>query len=245
MKPAAGFDAKPVEHEQILELEPGQPEYRVLIVEDEPENWMVLQRLLKNAGFQVRVAENGETGVEEFREWRPQFIWMDLRMPLMDGIETTKRIRALDGGQDVRIAAVTASGLESDRSEVLAAGVDDYVRKPYRPEMIFDCMRRHLGVRYRRAHTIPERRQDRTPALSADTIAQLPAPLRIKLRNAVVSLDARLISEVIREVAEQDAVLGSALARYAEKLAYSPILKAVDGVEEVSGGEQRLAAVGY
>ncbi len=60
----------------------------------------------------------------------------------------------------------------------------------------------------------------------------LPAPLRIKLRNAVVSLDARLMSEVIREIAEQDAVLGSTLARYTDKLAYSPILKAVDGVEE-------------
>ena len=106
------------------------------------------------------MAENGETGVDEFREWRPQFIWMDLRMPVMDGIEATKRIRVLDGGQDVKIAAVTASGLDSHRSEVLAAGLDDYVRKPYRPDEIFDCMRRHLGVRYRRAHTIPERRQD-------------------------------------------------------------------------------------
>ena len=82
------------------------------------------------------------------------------------------------------------------------------MRKPYRPDEIFDCMARHLGVRYRRAHTIPERRRDGAPALLADTIAQLPAPLRIKLRNAVVSLDARLISEVIREIAEQDAVLG-------------------------------------
>ena len=74
---------------QVLGLEPGQPEYRILMVEDEPENWMVLERLLENAGFQVRVAENGETGVETFREWRPQFIWMDLRMPVMDGIEAT------------------------------------------------------------------------------------------------------------------------------------------------------------
>ena len=127
---------------------------------------MVLQRLLENAGFQVRVAENGETGVEELRKWHPQFIWMDLRMPIMDGIETTKRIRVLDGGKDVRIVAVTASGHESHRSEVLAAGVDDYVRKPYRPEMIFDCMRRHLGVRYRRAHTIPERQDKGSGTLS-------------------------------------------------------------------------------
>ena len=72
-------------------------------------------------------------------------------MPVMDGIEAVRRIRLLDGGRDVKIAAVTASGLDSQRNEVLAAGLDDYVSKPYRPEEIFDCMARHLGVRYRRA----------------------------------------------------------------------------------------------
>jgi CheY-like chemotaxis protein len=208
-------------------------EYRILIVEDEPENWMVLQRLLENAGFHVRVAQNGETGVEEFREWRPQFIWMDLRMPLMDGIEAAKRIRALDGGQDVKIAAVTASGLESHRSEVLAAGVDDYVRKPYRPKEIFDCMGRHLGVRYRHADTVPER-EDGMPVINADSVAHLPAALRIKLRSALMTLDATQISEVIAQVVEQDATLGSAMARCAEKIAYSPILQAVDAVREES-----------
>ena len=80
------FEAKPAAaRERILGLEAGQPEYRILVVEDEPENWMVLERLLRDAGFQVRVAENGEQGVESFREWRPHFIWMDLRMPVMDG----------------------------------------------------------------------------------------------------------------------------------------------------------------
>lgn len=233
VKPAEEFEAKPVGYEQVFGLEPGQSDYRVLIVEDEPENWMVLQRLLENAGFQVRVAENGKTAVEGFREWRPQFIWMDLRMPLMDGIETTKRIRALDGGEEVRIAAVTASGLESHRSEVLAAGVDDYVRKPYRPQEIFDCMRRLLGVRYRHADTVPER-EDRMQALNAEAVGQLPAPLRMKLRSALVTLDASQISEVVREVGEQDAALGFAMARYAEKFAYSPILKAVHAVKEES-----------
>ena len=172
--------------------------------------------------------------MEKFREWRPQFIWMDLRMPLMDGIEATKRIRALDGGQEVKIAAATASGFDSDRSEVLAAGLDDYVRKPYRPEEIFDCMRRHLGVRYRRPDRVPERREDRRPALPVDAIAQLPTALRIKLRSALVTLNTTLILETIREVTEQDAVLGSVLARYAEKLAYSPILNAIDAVKEES-----------
>ena len=83
---------------------------------------MVLERLLTEAGFQVRVAENGEQGVESFREWRPQFIWMDLRMPVMDGIEATQRIRNLDGGRDVKIVAVTASGFESQTERGAGSG---------------------------------------------------------------------------------------------------------------------------
>ncbi|HEX7424345.1 MAG TPA: response regulator [Terriglobales bacterium] len=65
-------------------------------------------------------------------------MWMDLRMPVMDGIEATRRIRALEGGRDVKIAAVTASGYVSRWSDVLAAGLDDYVAKPYRPDEIFE-----------------------------------------------------------------------------------------------------------
>ena len=63
---------------QIVGLAPGQPEYRILIVEDKRENWLLLQRLLRDAGFQVQVAEDGAQGIEMFRTWRPHLIWMDM-----------------------------------------------------------------------------------------------------------------------------------------------------------------------
>jgi signal transduction histidine kinase/ligand-binding sensor domain-containing protein/CheY-like chemotaxis protein len=227
------FETKPFGRERILGLEPDQPEHRILIVEDEPENWMVLQRLLENAGFQVRVAENGENALAIFRQWRPQFIWMDLRMPGMNGIEAVQRIRVLEGGRDAKIVAVTASGFESQRNDVLASGLDDYVRKPYRPDEIFQCMARHLGIRYRCAHA-PLQPEAQISALSPVAIALLPAALRIKLRNALMTLDSKVISETINEVAEHDAVLGSVLAQYANTCSYSPILNAVNAVKEQS-----------
>ena len=135
--------------------EPGEPEHRILIVEDDGENRLLLERLLQNAGFQVRVAGDGEQGVELSRTWRPHFVWMDLRMPGMGGVEAARQIRALEGGRDVKIVAVSASVFASERSGVLAAGLDDFVGKPYRPGEIFDCMARHLGVRYRVNGTAP------------------------------------------------------------------------------------------
>ena len=83
---------------RIFGLEPGQPEYRVLIVEDQEENWLLLQGLLENAGFQVQVAEDGADGIDKFLTWEPHFIWMDWRLPDMDGLDVTRRIRALYGG---------------------------------------------------------------------------------------------------------------------------------------------------
>ena len=133
----------------MIGLEPGQPDYRVLIVEDQEENWLLLERLLQTVGFQVRVANDGRQGVEMFQMWRPHFIWMDIRLPVLSGSEAATRIRQLDGGEEVKIVAVTASAFTSQRDEVLKAGFDDFLRKPYRSQEVFDCMARHLGVRYR------------------------------------------------------------------------------------------------
>ena len=135
-------------------LEPGQPEWRVLIVDDDPENTMIMEQMLRRAGFQVRVARSGAAAIEVFREWRPQFIWMDLRMPEISGTEAARRIREMEGGREVKIAGLTAAAFASEEDEVLAAGMDDFVRKPYHADKIFDCMARQLGVRYRHIQTV-------------------------------------------------------------------------------------------
>jgi signal transduction histidine kinase/ligand-binding sensor domain-containing protein/CheY-like chemotaxis protein len=126
-----------------------QPEWRVLLVEDDAENATALKQMLHRAGFQVRLAVSGMAGIEAFQAWRPQFLWMDLRMPEMSGVETARRIRELPEGRNVKISAITASAFVSEREQVLSAGMDDFVRKPYYPEEIFLCMERHLGLRYR------------------------------------------------------------------------------------------------
>jgi signal transduction histidine kinase/ActR/RegA family two-component response regulator len=211
----------------IIGLAPGQPDYRILVVEDRRENWLLLQRILEAAGFHVRVAQNGADGVEMFRTWRPHFIWMDVRLPVMSGLKAARCIRALEGGQGVKIAAMTASTFIDQRREVLAAGLDDFVRKPYRPGDIFDCMARHLGVRYL-YRVAPLATQEPASAPQPDALAALPRDLRGHLKDAVISLDVRRIASMIDRVAERDAALGRMLASCAEGFAYTAILNALD-----------------
>src|ERR1700757_4002476 len=100
-------------------------------------------RLLEAAGFEVMVAENGFGGIDKFSRWRPHFIWMDWRLPDMDGLQVTRRIRALNGGKDVKIAIFSAFAFSGYRDEALAAGIDDFVSKPFQPEEVFDCLARN------------------------------------------------------------------------------------------------------
>ncbi len=129
----------------VIGLEPGQPDYRILIV-DHRESWLLLLRLLQTVGFNVHVVEDGERAVEAFQAWRPHFIWMDIRLPVMSGLEAARRIRQIEGDvRDVKIVAATAPAFSSQREEVLKSGFDDFLRKSYRPREIFDCMSYQLG----------------------------------------------------------------------------------------------------
>jgi CheY-like chemotaxis protein/nitrogen-specific signal transduction histidine kinase len=220
--------ARSGDSERIIGLEPGQPEYRVLVVDDELENSIVLERLLQSAGFPVKIASDGAQGVQMFQAWRPRFIWMDLRMPVMDGVEAASRIRALEGGRNVKIVALTASIFSGERNEVLAAGMDDLVRKPYCPGEVFDCLARHLGVRYCRGETLPTSPGE-PPAAHHQDLATLPKELRTELANAVISLDRERIARVIRRVSERNTPLGVMLMRHAEGFAYTAMLDAIEG----------------
>jgi signal transduction histidine kinase/CheY-like chemotaxis protein len=212
---------------RVARLAPGQPEYRILIVEDQAENWQLLKQLLEQAGFQVRVAENGAEGVETFQSWRPHFIWMDWRMPVMDGLEATRRIRALDGGRDVKIVALSASVLKEDREQVLTAGADDFVPKPIQFSRIYDCMAKHLEVRFISDELLTPVAIEPYSTLDREALAALPLSLRTELADALVSLDAERIGGLIHRVAELSPGLEGLLEHHVGQFQYTVILQAL------------------
>jgi signal transduction histidine kinase/ligand-binding sensor domain-containing protein/CheY-like chemotaxis protein len=220
--------------EPRIALAPGQSEYRILIVEDQRENWFLLRRVLETAGFQVRVAEDGGEAIELFKTWHPNFIWMDLRLSVMNGIEAAKRIRGLEGGLATKIVAVTASAFRSQREEVLAAGMDDFLRKPYRFGEIFDCMARHLGVRYVRGALPDAVNQDLPAIIRPEDLAALPKETLEALESAVILLDPAKIDLVVSRISQEDPAVGAALARFAARLEYTPIYNLIQSCKSAT-----------
>ena len=224
----------------VLGLLPDQPEWRILIVEDQPENALLLGRLLESAGFQVRTAVNGMEGIEQYQAWHPHFIWMDQRMPVLDGLEVTRRIRALEVGGDVKIVALTASVFAEQRGEMLEAGMDDVVHKPFRSEEIFGCLERLLGVRFRRRERAPgASATPKVPVLDRAALAALPEALRRELADALLALDTARIDALIRQIEALDAGLGQALHWQADNFDYAGIDQVLEGDEEDRGGAVR------
>ena len=214
-------------HGEVIGLAPGQPCYRILIAEDQLENQLLLDRLMTGIGLEVKMAENGERCVELFRSWRPDLIWMDRRMPVMDGEEAAKRIRLLPNGGKVKIVAVTAEVFKEQQQEMLDAGMDDFVRKPYRFDEIYDSLARQLGIRYLYRSDSPEE-QVESVVLTSEMLDGLPAALRIELRDALQELDSERIMETIRQINEVDMKLAGVLSRLADYFDYSAILKVLD-----------------
>ncbi|MTJ07973.1 GAF domain-containing protein [Anabaena sp. UHCC 0204] len=145
--------ASPLSIQGTTTITPGQ-EYRILVVEDNIANRLLLSKILKNLGFEVQEAENGEEAIALWEQWQPQLIFMDMHMPILDGYAATSQIRLrekLISNQVItptKIIAITASAFTEQRQESLDAGCDDFVSKPFRWEEILEALVKHLQVEY-------------------------------------------------------------------------------------------------
>ena len=205
---------------RVLGVADGQPRWRVLIVEDRPDNQRLLEQLMQRVGFETHIANNGEEALAAFASWHPEFIWMDMRMPVMDGYQATRRIRALPGGHLVKIAALTASAFREDRESILAAGCDEVLAKPLEEEKLFDVMERLLGVRFRyaAADTAGE-----DVAFVLD-LTQLPADLCHELAQAARQLDVEATEIAIDRIRGIDSALAEALTALLRSYRFDRIL---------------------
>jgi PAS domain S-box-containing protein len=216
-------------HGAVTGLAPGQPAYRILIAEDQHDNQLLLARMMSDLGLEVQVADNGKACIALFKEWRPDLIWMDRRMPVMDGMEATQRIRQLPGGDKVKIVAVTASAFKEQYSELMAAGMDGVVRKPYRFDEVYENLGRQLGLQFiyraEKMETPPQQ-------LSLAGLEEVALDLREQLRVVLESLDPDRIALAVDAITAVDSQLGQNLSCLVDEFRYPTILEALDSANK-------------
>jgi CheY-like chemotaxis protein len=229
---------------RIIGLAPDQPQYRILIVEDSEDSRLLLKKTLKNVGFDIREVENGKKAVEVYQAWHPDLIWMDMRMPVMDGYEATRQIKEMEKGvasdKQTRIIALTAHAFEKERREILEIGCDDFIRKPFQNQDIFQTMAKHLGVTYHYDQDVTGGRDVPTSqeeVLTSKMLAQLPEQLITDLKSAALDLDMKRVSELIEQVNSCDSSIAAALRKFADQFRLREIYEIINTTTEAGGVE--------
>jgi PAS domain S-box-containing protein len=172
---------------------------RALVVDDVEDNREVLSGFLERAGVQVGTAENGAVALDRVAASRPDIVFMDVRMPVMDGLTAVRELRARWSADPIVCVAITASGLLRQRAFYLDAGFDDFVAKPFRFDAICDCIHRHLGVEFERL-TGPAGAAELKPEEAGLEEVRLPAALRKRLLEAAQLNALTEIEAVIAEL---------------------------------------------
>lgn len=230
---ATGMAPLPMANDrQVSGLVSGQPECRILAVDDQAENRLLLVKLLAPIGFSVREADTGEAALACWQTWHPHLIWMDIRLPDINGYEVTRRIRELERANGSTsqppalptsptvIIALTAQALPDDRNQALAAGCNDYMSKPFQEDILFHKIAEHLGVQYRYTEvdqTLSEEPQLRFEPLTAADLAVMPHEWITELHQAALLCKDKAVQQLLQQIPPEQ----PSLLRRLENLAYN------------------------
>ncbi len=247
-KPATAFEMEShLPEHRVVGLKPGRgatrsQSFRILVVDDHVQNRVLLQLLLERVGFEVKTAENGRQAVDLCKKWRPQLIWMDMRMPVMDGYEATRMIQ-LDAADRQEsppiIIALTASAFNEDRDAVLAVGCNDFVRRPFRESEIFSKLQEHLDVEFTyESHETASSRIASSGGFSAENfksaIARLPASAVNELKTAIELSDMDRMTQVVTEIGMGHGALANELKELVDTYQFDRLLAFLNGTEDAS-----------
>ncbi len=173
---------------------------KILIVDDKWENRAVLINMLKPLGFNVTEAADGRDAIKQAGVFKPDLILMDLIMPVMDGLQATRKIRKLKRLKAARIIALSASVFEHNRQQSLAAGCDDFIPKPVRSEVLFKRLRTHLKLRWIYDRETSEPVETEPAAASTQPLTAPPAAIALQLNELAMMGDVQAILAKLDEL---------------------------------------------
>jgi PAS domain S-box-containing protein len=218
---------------RLLGLQPGQPTFRILVVDDKEENRHFLREMLQAVGFTTRDATNGREAVRLFEEWQPHLILMDVRMPVMSGYEAIRLIKATEKGRDTPIIAVSASVFDENREKVRQTGADDFIAKPYKHDELFQKLAAWLHADYVYAEQEELDAADRNKvgavSITGASLSKLPKEIVEQMGKAAAGGYQDHLLKLIDEVAAQDEQVAQGLRNLALGFQYERLAELLKG----------------
>jgi signal transduction histidine kinase/DNA-binding response OmpR family regulator len=204
----------------------GGHSYRILVVDDVAESRLLLNKMLSNVGFEVQEAGNGKEAISVWQSWQPHLILMDMQMPILNGYEATKQIKALSTPDtQAVIIALTASAFEEERIVILAAGCDDFMRKPFYESELLEKIAQYLSVDYiyeeidvNNLNSNPKDNNGAsiTQELTGEELEVMSPEWRRELYQAAERVDNRAIFQLIEQIPSQYSATAQKLALLVE-----------------------------
>ncbi|HLK19921.1 MAG TPA: PAS domain S-box protein [Bryobacteraceae bacterium] len=227
----AGLAIRRAEPRQVIGIRPGTPRPAILVVDDQFENRDWLMKLLGAVGFAVHGAENGESAIRTWESCRPDLILMDVHMPVMDGLEATRRIKENPAGKETLIVVLTASALEEDRRSATQSRADGFLAKPLREEDLLERVAQllHVVYDYREIGESAGPGAIKPASLNADMLRRLPVDLVVKLREATQNGNKKSLDALIQAITDsEDAGCAHALWELADKYEYDVLTRLLE-----------------
>jgi CheY-like chemotaxis protein len=228
---------------RVVAIAPNQPTYRILVADDQATNRTLLTTMLSSVGFEVREAINGEEAVEMYHSFHPHLIWMDLRMPILNGCEATHKIKTNCQGSLPIIIAVTASVFEEDKAAILSAGYDDFLIKPIQESKVFEKISEHLEVSYiyeEMTSILSEKRRFRENQWN--NLRKLSTSLICDLEYATLALDDERLNRLVSDIPSDCGELEQIIRNCLENFDYHTILEAIKSVKSERFAHSHLSS---
>jgi PAS domain S-box-containing protein len=214
---------------RVVGLAAAQADYRILIVDDQADNRHVVTTTLEHLGFPIRTASNGEEAIACWQEWHPHLIWMDMRMPVMDGCEATRRIRSLEQEQTqsshhTYILALSAQVSNVEQRMAFDAGCDDFVRKPVDINLMLSKMADYLDLQYEYAELSTGLPPQAIASLQPDDLQVMSKAWIAKLHQAALCCYDRDVSNLIKAIPVEHQTLVQGLTHLLNTYAFESII---------------------
>jgi len=234
---------------QIHRLATNQPAYRILVVDDQAENRLLLVKLIEQLGLEVKEAASGQEAIFLWQRWRPHLVWMDIRLPGLDGYEVARRIRAEEQKFDAVtwenpassphlsssspisptiIIALTAQASTNDRICALNAGCNDYISKPFQVDTLLSKMAEHLELHF--TYTYEQQISTDRDALTPINLSVMPRTWVVQLHQTSRACDERAVRQLLQQIPVEQAGLARGLAAFVQNFDFEQIVELTNSV---------------